>query len=226
MCAVGLGLLAQGAVNSVLAVDSVIPPGVPEPGMIIWGQVYDENTNAITIESVAWWLNIDQPHKEAIFSTKGENSSLIKIATEKDSKYYVLRLPADYRKVQGNANLSLSDPSGGKSVSFESGNFNSEVTMVATINGQAASVYKVNGVNPQKKENSSNNNSNNLQANKNYNVMTAYTVRVDLILSDPDKIKILSGKRENFRYDVPGERFSIIKKEDRPSDVVYYQNWK
>lgn len=125
-----LGLWAQAAVTGVLA-DSLVPPGVPEPGLIIWGTVVSalDNSSPVTINSASW--DVTDGNKHVILS--GE--SYVRIV---DKNTYVLQVPFDTRTFN---NATLEAPEN----SFELKSASPNYTLTPTINGEAAKIVKVEG---------------------------------------------------------------------------------
>lgn len=125
-----LGLWAQAAVTGVLA-DSLVPPGVPEPGLIIWGTVVStsDNSSPVTIDSASW--DVTDGNKHVILS--GE--SYVRIV---DKNTYILQVPFDTRTFN---NATLEAPVN----SFELKSASPNYTLTPTINGEAAKIVKVEG---------------------------------------------------------------------------------
>ena len=85
--------------------------------------------------------------------------------------------------------------------------------MVPTINGKPTSVYKIANANAK-------------QTRIDNSGIAGYTLRVDLMLTDPKSINIIPGNGDIIKLDKPQKGSTVIEKEDRADDVVYYQSWK
>ncbi len=134
-CAACLGLWAQAAVTGLMA-DSLVPPGVPEPGLVIWGTVASASnlSTLVAIDSMTWEVT-STSGEHAVFS--GE--PYVQIRADQKG-YYVLEIPFDTRTFN---NVSLFEA---PKNSFELKDSSSTYTLVPTVNGASATVVKVDGI--------------------------------------------------------------------------------
>lgn len=119
----------------------VIPPGVPEPGLVLWGTVVNQtNTSqAITVTSAVW--SVTDGTKTAVYS--GASRPAVRIVNLNGLSYYVLQVPFDTRQV---GTVTLADPATVNINSFELKSATPPTyTLTATINGALASVRSVDG---------------------------------------------------------------------------------
>lgn len=119
------------------------PPGVPEPGLIIWGTVVNAQTpsEAVTIRSASWTVS-DGTTNATFDVTTG---LAVRIVNQGSQSFYVLEVPFDTRTL---GSVNLSDPAiVGGSRSFELKSSNPPVySLTPTINGVLANVRTVDGV--------------------------------------------------------------------------------
>src|SRR5688572_12810501 len=82
-----------------------IPPGVPEPGLVIWGNVVNASdaTQQIAISSASW--SVTDGTKTAVYTA----ASLppVQIINLAGKSYYVVEVPFDTRTF---GNITLGDP--------------------------------------------------------------------------------------------------------------------
>lgn len=119
------------------------PPGVPEPGLVIWGTVVNVQNpaQAVPIRSASW--AVSDGTKNATFDATTRLT--VRIVNQGGQSFYVLEVPFDTRTL---GPVNLSDPAavGGPS-SFELKASNPPVyTLTPTINGVLANVRSVDGV--------------------------------------------------------------------------------
>lgn len=120
---------------------NLVPPGVPEPGLVLWGSVADaSNPNqSITITSVRW--SVSDGTKTAVYSA--ETRPATQIVRRDGQTYYVLQVPFDTRRLGA---VNLSDPSSAGVNSFElQAATPPTYTLTPTINGVLATVRSVDG---------------------------------------------------------------------------------
>jgi hypothetical protein len=118
-----------------------IPPGVPEPGLIIWGSVVNQ-TNAsqtITITSASW--SVTDGTKTAVYSSASRPPT--RIVNLNGQSFYVLQVPFDTRRI---GTVTLADPATEGIDSFELKSASPPTyTLTPTINGALATVRSVDG---------------------------------------------------------------------------------
>src|SRR5262245_10021723 len=118
-----------------------IPPGVPEPGLILWGSVVNATNPAQTlaISSVSW--SVTDGAKTAVYS--GQTRPATRIVTLAGKNYYVLEVPFDTRRF---GSVTLADPATQGLDSFELKTSSPPTyTLTPTINGVLATVQSVDG---------------------------------------------------------------------------------
>jgi hypothetical protein len=138
----GVAVLSAGAVVSVtLAQTPVIPPGVPEPGLVIWGTVVNQTNTAqaISITSAAW--SVTDGAKTAVYSEASRPPT--RIVNANGQSYYILQVPFDTRQIGA---VTLADPATVGIQSFElKAATPPTYTLMPTINGVAATVRSIDG---------------------------------------------------------------------------------
>lgn len=125
--------LAQ--LNLLAQTPPIIPPGVPEPGLVVWGSVVNATNVAepVSIWSVAWTVTDGSNTVAYDDSTRPPTQ----IAMFGGRSHYVLEVPFDTRTF---GSVSLARPTN----SFELKNSSPPVyTLVPTINGVPASVRSI-----------------------------------------------------------------------------------
>lgn len=135
--AIWLGLFAApGATRAQL-----IPPGVPEPGLVIWGSVVNQNNpvQPITISSAAW--SVTDGVKTAVYSSASRPPT--RIVSVNGQSFYVLQIPFDTRQI---GTITLADPAsvGINSFALQSAS-PPTYTLTPTINGALATVRSIDG---------------------------------------------------------------------------------
>lgn len=118
------------------------PPGVPEPGLVIWGTVVSAQNpaQALTVTSASW--AVTDGSKSAVFS--GATQPAVRIVNQGGQSYYVLEVPFDTRTF---GNIALGDPATAGVNSFELRNASPPpYVLTPTINGALATVRAIDGV--------------------------------------------------------------------------------
>jgi hypothetical protein len=119
----------------------IIPIGVPEPGLVIWGSVVDTDNpgTPVAIQSVSW--SVTDGSKIALFSNASRPPTQIKDLN--GQSFYILEIPFDTRRF---GTITLNDPATEGIDSFElRANTPPTYTLAATINGVLATVRAVDG---------------------------------------------------------------------------------
>ncbi|MBL9168210.1 MAG: hypothetical protein JNN07_10755 [Verrucomicrobiales bacterium] len=142
--ATSLVIFVLSWLSAVTAVSQPAPPGVPEPGLVIWGTVVNVQnpSQGLAITSASW--SVSDGTRTAVFDTASRPA--VRIVNQGGQSFYVLEVPFDTRTI---GPVSLSDPAstGGPS-SFELKSGNPPVySLTPTINGVLASVRAVDGLN-------------------------------------------------------------------------------
>jgi hypothetical protein len=134
---VGLSAAATGPLSAA----SPIPPGVPEPGLILWGSVVNATNTSqpVQIDSASW--TVTDGITTAAYSSATRPA--VQIFTQGDQTYYVLEVPFDTRRF---GSIQLNDPanSGVKSFPLQSASPPAYL-MTPTINGVPGSVRSIDG---------------------------------------------------------------------------------
>lgn len=118
-----------------------IPPGVPEPGLVIWGSVVNRTNpaQAVSIQSASW--TVTDGTKTAVFS--GTSRPAVRVMELAGQSYYVLEVPFDTRRLGA---VTLSDPATVGLDSFELKAASPPTYLLTpTINGALATVQSING---------------------------------------------------------------------------------
>jgi hypothetical protein len=118
-----------------------IPPGVPEPGLVIWGTVVNQTNTSqpITINTASW--SVTDGSKTAVYSSASRPAT--RTVTLNGQSYYVLQVPFDTRQI---GTATLADPATVGLASFElKASSPPTYTLVPTINGALASVRSIDG---------------------------------------------------------------------------------
>lgn len=133
-------------------------PGVPEPGITIWGSVTRVSDGApVKITSASWTLtdNAAVPTSMTMTSTPPAGvvpKPRVRIVTSAGTTFYVMQVPFDTRQVgAGTGAVTLADPNlqsdtASRYPSFPlQAAFGAVYTMTPVINGAPATVEKVDG---------------------------------------------------------------------------------
>ncbi len=117
------------------------PPGVPEPGLILWGKLTDAGGNAATVPAAA--LNWIADNGTESFNITGASTPPVQTWSSGGQNFYMVEIPFNTYKV-GAAPLSLI----GNSFEFPSPAPVTPPSYVfqASANGSAATIKAVNGV--------------------------------------------------------------------------------
>jgi hypothetical protein len=138
----GAFLALCGAANVTRAqTPPIIPIGVPEPGLVIWGSVVDTGNpgTPVPIQSVSW--SVTDGSKNALFSAASRPPTQIKNLN--GQTFYVLEVPFDTRRF---GSITLNDPATEGIDSFElRASTPPTYTLAATINGVLATVRAIDG---------------------------------------------------------------------------------
>jgi len=119
----------------------VIPPGVPEPGLVIWGAVVNATNTSlpVPIASASW--SVTDGAKAAVYTASSKPS--VRIVTLGNQSYYILEVPFDTRRF---GTVTLADPATEGIDSFElRGALPPTYTLTPTINGMMATVHAIDG---------------------------------------------------------------------------------
>jgi hypothetical protein len=135
-----LGLILDAASSPPPAGAQTIPPGVPEPGLVLWGTVVNQTNNQpITITSVTW--TVTDGSKTAVYSAASLPPT--RIVTLNGQSYYILQVPFDTRQI---GIVTLADPA---TVGIDSFVLKSAspptYTLTPTINGALGNVRSIDG---------------------------------------------------------------------------------
>ena len=119
---------------------SAIPPGVPEPGLVIWGTVVNQTNNQpITIASATW--SVTDGSNTAVYSSASIPAT--RIVNFNGQSFYVVQVPFDTRQI---GTVVLADPATVGVSSFQLRSSSPPTyTLTPTINGALASVRSVDG---------------------------------------------------------------------------------
>jgi hypothetical protein len=118
-----------------------IPPGVPEPGLIIWGTVVNQTdpSQPLLITSASW--SVTDGTKTAVYSAASRPPT--RIVNLNGASYYVVQVPFDTRQI---GNVALADPATTGLNSFELKSASPPTyTLVPTLNGALANVRSIDG---------------------------------------------------------------------------------
>src|ERR1051326_1407615 len=135
------GALGVGAATAQRVSAQVIPPGVPEPGLVIWGTVVNQTnaSQAITITSASW--SVTDGTRTAFYS--GASRPATRIVNVNGQSYYILQVPFDTRQI---GTVTLADPATVGINSFELKTATPPTyTLAPTINGALATVRSIDG---------------------------------------------------------------------------------
>ena len=121
-------------------------PGVPEPGLVLWGTVVNSASGVpVSLTSASWTVGQNTPVKSATYD--GTTKPPVRIISQGGQTYYVVEVPFDTR-VMGS--VTLTDPS--LPTVSESERLNSfelkassppSYTLTPTMNGAAATVRAI-----------------------------------------------------------------------------------
>jgi len=137
--AVTLCLIAVNAKRAEAA--TAVPPGVPEPGLILWGTVVNATniTQQIGIDSASW--SVTDGTSTGVYT--GQTRPAVRIFTQGDQSFYVVEVPFDTRRF---GNIQLDDPINEGVKSFQLLSSSPPAYLLApTINGVPASVRAIDG---------------------------------------------------------------------------------
>jgi hypothetical protein len=129
------------ATTSWVRAASTLPPGVPEPGLIIWGNVVNTTnvSQQIGITSASW--AVTDGTNTAVYSQLTRPS--VSTFTQGDRSYYVLEVPFDTRRF---GTIQLDNPANQGLNSFELVSSSPPTYLLTpTINGVLASVRFIDG---------------------------------------------------------------------------------
>lgn len=118
-----------------------LPPGVPEPGLIIWGSVVNTTNTAqqISVTSASW--AVTDGTKNAIYTQ--QTRPPVRTFTQGGQSYYMVEVPFDTRRF---GTIQLDDPASEGVSSFELMNAAPPTyTMAPTINGVVANIRSIDG---------------------------------------------------------------------------------
>ena len=134
----GVALFIPATTQRVAAQPAPIPPGVPEPGLVIWGTVVNQtnSSQAITITSASW--SVTDGAKTAVYS--GTSRPPTRIVNVNGQSYYILQVAFDTRQI---GTVTLADP-GTHSFELKSAS-PPTYTLAPTINGALATVRSIDG---------------------------------------------------------------------------------
>lgn len=133
-------------------------PGVPEPGMTIWGAVTSAaNGASVTVNSANWTLSDNGAPVTSFTMTSAPppgavTKPYVRIITQGAQTYYVMQVPFDSRTIGAGANLAtLADPNLQTDSTLRYSSFpikasGAVYTLTPTINGLVANVKSVDGV--------------------------------------------------------------------------------
>ena len=132
-------------------------PGVPEPGMTIWGSVTSAaNGASVSVNSAHWTLTSNATPNPTTFvltsADAGPGKPRVRIITQGAQTYYVMQIPFDTRSLAGTPAVTLVDPKTQTDVvaqydSFPLPTTTTTYTMTPVINGLLANVKTVDGAN-------------------------------------------------------------------------------
>ncbi|MCI0541867.1 MAG: thrombospondin type 3 repeat-containing protein [Verrucomicrobiales bacterium] len=137
----GFFFLLCSLINSANGQTLLPPPGVPEPGLIIWGTVVNVNdpSQPVAITSVSW--SVTDGTKTAVYTAATKPPT--RIVPLDGQSYYVLEVPFDTRTF---GTIALADPDTIGIQSFELKAASPPTyTLTPTINGVLATVRSVDG---------------------------------------------------------------------------------
>src|SRR5260221_1143050 len=120
---------------------STIPPGVPEPGLVIWGTVVNATNTSqqIPIAGASW--SVTDGTKTAVYTPT--SSPPLRIVVTGGQSYYVLEVPFDTRHF---GTIALSDPAAQGINSCELKSSSPPVySLMRTINGVPANLRSIDG---------------------------------------------------------------------------------
>jgi hypothetical protein len=135
------GLLLCVLADTQLTFGQTVPPGVPEPGLVIWGTVVNQTNpaQAITITSAIW--SVTDGTKTAVFSAGSLPPT--RIVNLNGQSYYILQVPFDTRQI---GTVTLADPATVGINSFELKSASPPTyTLAPTINGVLGTVRSIDG---------------------------------------------------------------------------------
>jgi hypothetical protein len=119
----------------------IIPPGIPEPGLILWGTVVNQTntTQAIPITSVSWAVN--DGTQTVVYTSSTRPAT--RIVSFNGQSYYLAQVAFDTRQI---GTVTLADPVTVGIKSFELKSSSPPTYILApTINGVLATVRSIDG---------------------------------------------------------------------------------
>ncbi len=120
---------------------TLVPPGVPEPGLVIWGTVVNQAdpSQAIALTSASW--SVTDGTKTAVYSAGSRPPT--RIVNANGQSYYIVQVPFDTRQIGA---VTLADPATVGIDSFELKSASPPTyTLTPTINGALATVRSIDG---------------------------------------------------------------------------------
>lgn len=130
-----------GAGTFLCSAGSSIPPGVPEPGLILWGNIVNTTNTSqpISITSASW--SVTDGAQTSVYSQLTRPP--VRTFTQGDQNYYVLEVPFDTRRF---GTIQLADPATEGVNSFQLASSSPPTyTLTPTINGALATVRFIDG---------------------------------------------------------------------------------
>lgn len=119
----------------------VIPPGVPEPGLVIWGSVVNATNTSLSVPIASASWSVTDGAKTAVYNASSKPS--VRILTLGNQSYYIVEVPFDTRRF---GTVTLADPATEGIDSFElSSGVPPTYTLTPTINGMLATVRAIDG---------------------------------------------------------------------------------
>lgn len=119
---------------------ATIPPGVPEPGLVLWGTVVNQTNNQpVTITSVQW--SVTDGSNTALYSAASLPAT--RIINAGGQSYYVLQVPFDTRQI---GSVTLADPTNVGIQSFVLRSSSPPTySLMPRINGAVGNVRSIDG---------------------------------------------------------------------------------
>ena len=137
----GVALFIPATTQRVAAQPAPIPPGVPEPGLVIWGTVVNQtnSSQAITITSASW--SVTDGTRTYVYTSGSRPAT--RIVNVNGQSYYILQVPFDTRQI---GTVTLADPATAGINSFELKSASPPTyTLAPTINGVFSTVRSIDG---------------------------------------------------------------------------------
>lgn len=123
-------------------------PGIPEPGIVVVGQVFDRATRSpVTISSVSWSVREGESAGGKQIELTGTSRPATSFSVREGVYFYQVTIPFDTRRIGTD---QLGDPASQSDVTLRYSSFELKTTptsyvLTPTINGVPASVIRVNG---------------------------------------------------------------------------------